>query len=142
MATGFTQRFKGKITGAALWLGGAPVYGPGSRVAYSTAGTQNIANEAISSINASSAMSIWSMTGLPAPGLQKVFDLTVSSGAFIKAAAGASFDASTATVIKSTYAMRLTLMGLSSAKWSIIDVYPETTLGGAPVGGVTLTTTT
>lgn len=139
---GIMQRFKGKIAAAALFLGGVYQYGPGSRVAYSTAGTQTLGAEGIASINASSGISIFSMADLPSAGQTKVFDLTVSSGVFIKAAAGASFDASTNTVIKSTYSQRITLRGLSTAKWTIVDVYPDSTAGGAPVGGVTLSTTT
>lgn len=139
---GFTNRSKGKATFQAVWFGGSAQYGSGSRVAYSTAGTQALGLEGICSINASSGASVFSMSELPAPGLTKMFDLTVSSAVFIKAAAGASFDASTNTVIKSTYTGRITLRGLTTAKWTIVDVYPDTTVGGAPVGGVTLSTTT
>lgn len=142
MATGFVQRFKGKIAAAALWFNGAQVFGPGAYVAYSTAGTQTIGAQALAKITASSAISIFTMSDLPAPGLEKFFDLAVTSGMFLKAASGASFDNSTNTVIKSTYNMRLNLMGLSSAKWAIMGVYPDTTAGGAPVGGITLSTTT
>lgn len=140
--SGFVTRFKGKVTAAALWLGKSAQFGPGSVVAYTTAGTQTLGYEGAATINASSAVSIWQMSDLPSPGMRKFYDLTVSSAMFLKAASGASFDGSTNTVIKSTYNMRLELRGLSTAKWSIVGAYPDTTAGGAPVGGITLSTTT
>lgn len=141
MANGFTQRWKGKVAAVQLWVAGVPQNGPQAVVAYSTAGTQTLAGSgAIETINASSAISIWTMGYGPTPGREQVIDLiTVSSGAFIKAAAGASFDPSTNTVIKSTYAESITLLGLSTTKWAIKSVFPGTTLGGS---GITLSTTT
>lgn len=144
MANGFTQRFRGKVQATQLWLQGIPLLGaPGVNASYSTAGTQTLGNEPISSINASSAISIWTLGSAPVPGVRKVLELTaVSSGAFIKAAAGTAFDASTNTVMKSTYPMRIELVGVSTVRWSIVQAYPDTTAGGAPVGGITLSTTT
>lgn len=147
-ANGFVQRFKGKAQLAALWLGGSARFGSAAKVAYSTAAGTNglaigtIGLEAVPSINASSALSIWQLSNPVQAGWTQVLDLTVSSGAFIKAPSGVSFDGSTNTVIKSTYTMRLSLVSLSSIAMRITDVYPDTTAGGAPVGGVTLSTTT
>lgn len=144
MPSGFTQRFRGKIQATQFWLQGIPLMGaPGAAVSYSTDGTQTIANEPISSINASSAISIWTLSAAPMPGVRKTIELTaVSSGAFIKAKAGTAFDASTNTVIKSTYPMRIELIGVTTLRWSILQAYPDSTAGGAPVGGITLSTTT
>jgi hypothetical protein len=141
--SGFVTRVKGKATYAALWLGASAQYGNGAYVAYSTAGTQTLGREKVSSINASSGASVFTMSELPVPGLEREINMiTVSSAAFLKAAAGASFDASTNTVIKSTYTQRISLLGLTTAKWQITGVYPDNTAGGAPVGGITLSTTT
>ena len=141
--SGFTTRQKGKVTFAALWLGASPQYGGGAAVSYSTVGTQTLGKEKLSLITASSGIAIFSMSELPVMGLERTINMiSVSSGVFLKAAAGASFDASTNTVIKSTYNQRINLIGVSSAKWQINSVYPDTTAGGAPVGGITLTTTT
>lgn len=142
MANGFTQRFRGKITAQSIWANGSQQYGAGAYVAYSTAGTQTLGLERLSAINAASAASVFTLGGMPVAGLEKILDLTVSSGVFIKAAAGSCFDPSTNTVFKSTYAQRLTLIGISSVAWRIRGVYPDTTAGGAPVGGGTLSTTT
>ncbi len=143
MANGIMQRFRGKVQAAGLFLGVSPQYGPGTRVAYSTAGTQTMGLEGISAINASSAISIWQMGLSPTPGLRHTIQFTaISSAAFVKAVAGVSFDESTNTVFKSTYVQRVSLLGMTTLKWSITDVYPDTTAGGAPVGGLTLSTTT
>lgn len=148
MSNGFTQRFKGKIQAAALWLGNSAQFGPTANRAYSTAAGTNglaigtIGPEAVPSINASSALSVWQLTGPIVAGSRQTLDLTVSSAAFIKAPTGVSFDGSTNTVFKSTYTMRVSMLGLSSVAMRITDVYPDTTAGGAPVGGITLSTTT
>lgn len=150
---GFVNRSKGKSSFQTLWIGNSNQGGPGSYLAYSTAavtpgsGTTVIGQlgpESISGVNASSGLTIWTLTALPVPGVRKQITLLNNvSGVFIKAPAGASFDQSTNTVIKSTYApATITLIGLTSAKFAIQDVYPDTTAGGAPVGGITLSTTT
>lgn len=143
MPSGFNQRWKGKIAAAQLWIGGVAQNGPSAVTAYSTAGTQTLAGSgAIETINASSALSIFTMGYGPSPGREQVIDLiVVSSGAFLKAAAGASFDPSTNTVIKSTYAQSITLIGLSTTKWAIKGLFPpaSTLVGGS---GITLSTTT
>lgn len=141
---GFVQRWKGKVVGAAYWVSGAgQVFGNGSAITYSTTGTQTMGQEAVSLINSSSAISIFSLSGAaPVHGIEKqIHLLTVSSGVFIKAGPGTSFDPSTNTVIKSTYAMMITLLGESSVKWGIKAVFPppSTLVGGS---GITLTTTT
>jgi hypothetical protein len=145
---GFTQRFTGKISARSLWLGGSALMGQGARQSYSTAAVTGslpigtLGAEALQTINASSAISIFTMTDTPTPGEPKMLDLVVSSGVFVKAAPGTSFDPSTNTVLKSTYSMRVQLVGLSSNKWSIVNVFPMSTAGGAPLGGLTLSTTT
>lgn len=145
---GFVQRFKGKIQATALFLGGSQVYGGGAAKSYSTAaGTGSLAigqlgPETVQTINASSGLSIFTMTDKPQAGESKVLDLLVSSGVFIKAASGVSFDSSTNPVFKSTYSMRVQLIGISSVAWRISNVFPMSTAGGAPLGGITLSQTT
>lgn len=144
MATGFVQRFKGKIVAAAQFFGPTQVYGPGTVFAGSTASAtlQTIPQaNGVATINASSALSIFSLQGLPSPGAKLLLALTVSSGVFVKAAAGSAFDASTNTVFKSTYSMQVSLTGLSTVAWRVDGVWPppSTLVGGS---GITLSTTT
>ncbi len=147
---GFVQRWKGKVAlpVGGLFIGGVSVtpsaadlntvLAAGTLTAYTTAGTQNIA-AGNATISASSALSIFSMLEAPKVSVERVLSLIlVSSGVFIKAAAGTSFDPSTNTVIKSTYAQQITLFGLSTTKWSIKSVFPVSTIGGT----LTLSTTT
>lgn len=141
MATGFTQRFKGKITGASLWLGPSQQGGPGAYVAYTTAAALTIGNERVSKITASSA-SVVSQLALGYPGAEKTLVLDVSSGLFIKAPAGGGFNGTTLSVMKSTYDMQIKLTAMSSVQYALESAYPDTTAGGAAVGGVTLSTTT
>jgi len=142
--SGFTQRSKGKVAFSEMWAQGVQQFGQGSVIAYTTAGTQTISGQsAFATIASSSVISIWQMGSPPAPGAEFVMDIiSVSSGVFIKASSVASFDPSTNTVIKSTYAMTITLIGLSSVKWGIKSVYPPSTIGVAPLAGITLSTTT
>lgn len=143
MPSGIMQRFKGKIQATSFFLGGSPVYGAGAAVDYSTAGTQTLGLEGVSRIAASSGASVFTMAQPPFPGAEKhVYFQQISSAAFVKAASGASFDPSTNTVFKSTYApMMVTLIGITTAKWGIKGVFPppSTLVGGS---GIALTTTT
>ena len=148
MSNGFVQRFKGKISAASLWLGGTQQFGPGAVGVYSTNSVASTAGILISgagasnTINASSAISIFALNFPPVQGSEFELGLiNVSSGVFIKASPGTSFDPSTNTVIKSTYAMMITLVGLSTLKWGIKSVFPppSTLVGGS---GLTLSTTT
>lgn len=157
--SGFTQRWQGKVLAKLLGVGsggitlysltGAPnltpadlysIDGAATVTAYSTAGTQTIANPGgVDVITASSAISIFTLGSLPVLGVRKTLTLIVSSGVFIKAAAGSAFNSSTATVIKSTAALtNIELLGRSTANWEIMSVYPVSTLGQT----LTLSTTT
>jgi hypothetical protein len=140
--TGFNQRWKGKITAASLWLGGTQEYGSGAVYA-GTSDASTIPFQYGSAVVASAtAAAVYQMQQMPSPGAEFEFIITsVSSGIFLKAASGASFDASTNTVIKSTYAQTITLYGRSTVKWSVKSVFPaaSTLIGGS---GITLSTTT
>lgn len=160
MASGFTQRWNGKVLAKLLGLGsqgitlfsltGNPnltpadlltVDGAGGGAAYSTAGTQTIAGAVgVQTITSSSALSIWTLGALPYNGAELTLAIILnSSGVFIKAAAGSSFDPSTNTVMKSTIASQITLVGISTAKWAIKSVFPASTFANS---GLTLSTTT
>lgn len=145
MATGFVQRFKGKIAVAAAWFGGVQEFGPGTLFVGTTALaalTVPAANGA-ATIASSSALTIWTLGQSPVAGAELEISLIqVSSGVFIKAAAGTSFDPSTNTVMKSTAARTITLYGLSTLKWAIKSVFPGDTVGTISPSGITLTTTT
>ena len=138
---GIMQRFKGKIAAAALFLGSVYQYGPGSAQSYSTAGTQSLGNEGIASITASSGASVFTMTDKPSAGQTKVFNLLVTSGVFLKAPSGVTFDG-TNPVFKSTGNMRVELRGLSTAAWTVVSAYPASTALGGPIGGLTFSATT
>lgn len=149
MASGFVQRWNGKIRAASLWLGGSQKFGPGARASYSTAAGTNglaigtIGPEGVVSINASSGASVFTLTDQIQAGFTKVLDLVVTSSVFIKAPTGVALDATTTNLVfKSTYSQRVSVVGLSSVAIRITDVYPDTTAGGAPVGGLTLSATT
>ncbi len=144
MATGFPQRFKGKIAADQLWLGGSAMVGPSAAVAYSTAGSQTLGKEAVSNINASSGKSVFTLGFDPVPGMEKLIKLTaVSSGVQIKAKTGTFIDTTSLTVLTSTYAPQaITLVGQSTLLWLIKSVYPGSTGGVAPAAGVTGSATT
>lgn len=115
------------------------VDGAGLLTAYTTAGL-NIANPGgIDTINASSALSIFSLTAAPVLGVRKTLVMTISSGIFVKAAAGTAFNGSTQTVMKSTLPLvNVELIGRSTTNWEIIGAFPISTAGAT----ITLTTTT
>lgn len=142
MANGFTQRWKGKVTAQSVWMGAQQFFGPGATPSYSTAGTQTLSIARAARISASSGASVFTLGFAPSPGLEFNVSLTtVSSAAFVKAAAGTAFTPSTATVFKSTYEMQVSLIGLSTTNWGIRSVWPppSTLVGGS---GITLSTTT
>lgn len=142
---GFTQRFRGKVQAAALWLGSSPQSGPNASVSYSTAagGGQTLGFERMSKIVSSSAATVWALpvNGIGG-GVSKELVLDISSAAFIKAPTGGGFNGTTLSVAKSTYDMQVSLVAMSSVQYAIMGAYPDTTFGGAPVGGITLTTST
>lgn len=142
--SGFIQRWKGKVAVAAAYFGGVQEFGAGSLFVGTTAGAQTIpATNGAASIASSSAISIWTIGAIPQAGAElEIALISVSSGVFIKAAAGTSFDPSTDTVMKSTGARTITLYGLSSLKWAIKSVFPGDTVGNISPTGITLTTTT
>lgn len=164
MATGFTQRWQGKVLAKNLGVGsgGVTMFGfPGGSTqtdpnitradllsidgaatvtAYSTAGTQNIANPGgIDTISASSALSIFALTAAPYIGARKTLVMTISSGIFVKAAAGTAFNGSTQTVMKSTLPLlNVEMIGRSTTNWEILSIFPVSTAGAS----LTLSTTT
>lgn len=160
MPSGYQQRWQGKVLAQMFGVGaggiqlasvsGAPVVSPSDLQtidgqatvqALTTAASTDINGPGgVSSIASTSAISVWSLANVPSPGVQKTIALiSVSSGVFIKAASGSSFDGSTNTVMKSTVAATITLMGLSTTKWSIKSVYPGSTLASS---ALTMSTTT
>lgn len=152
--TGFLNRFKGKQSYpvGGIWIGGTQLTpsgldlntlaGSGTAQTITTGSTIN-GPGGVTSISATTAIAVYPMTGGPVAGVEKTIVITsVSSGIQIKAPAGASFDPSTNTVIKSTYAMTIKLMGLSTTKYTIQSVAPPSTAGVAVNFGITLSTTT
>lgn len=143
MANGFVTRTKGKEKIAALWLGKQAQNGVNSAASYSTAGTQTITPEAkVNLLTGSSGMAVFTLGFPPARGLEYNFIMAPTSGIMLAAQAGSAFDASTNTVLKSTYAMQVSLVGISTVAWRVKSVFPQSTAGVAPLSGITLTTTT
>lgn len=140
---GFTQRFTGKIRTGVLWLGRQQMNGSGAAASYSTAGTQTIAQQArVNIITGSSGLSVFTLGFMPNIGHEYDFTFVVSSGVMLKAMAGSAFDASTNLVMKTTAAMNVKLIGISTVAWRVASVFPISTAGGGPVGGLTFSATT
>ena len=53
-----------------------------------------------------------------------------------------AFDASTNLVMKTTAAMNVKLLAISTVAWRVASVFPISTAGGGPVGGLTFSATT
>lgn len=159
MPSGFQQRWQSKVLAQSLWVGasgitlptvsGSPTLSPADLAtidgvatvqALTTASTTTTANGpgGVTSIVSSSALTIWNLSA-PSAGVAKTLVLAVSSGVFVKAFAGASFDGSTNTVFKSTVNSQVELIGLSSVAYRILGTYPGSTLAASIL---TLSTTT
>lgn len=147
MATGFQQRFKGKILAAQIWIqGGGPLAGAGAIQALSTSSTTTtITNAGVTTINSSSVLSIWRL----APPTQSVLGLSktvqlspVSSGVFVTASTDGTvlFNGSSInTTFKSTVVSVIELVATSTTNWAIAGVFPGSTLVASPL---TLSTST
>src|ERR1035437_5935257 len=90
MATGFVNRFKGKVNFApgGLWLGGAPLFGAGSLQNLTLAGSSisigAINNFGLTTINATSMLAVARIAKPAYAGQAKTIQLTaVSSGVIL-----------------------------------------------------------
>lgn len=128
MTTGFTQRWKGKITAASLWVAGQQQNGIESPSTDSTLGAVRT-----SRLTPSSGAGVYTV---PAPGLygigleRNILIPSVSSGAKLKAAAGSNFGVigtSTMIVLASTVPMSLSLLAVSSVQWQLKGVWSTST---------------
>lgn len=144
MATGFVQRFKGKIQADALYVKGQGVYGAGAAQSLTLASaTASIGTINASGVTAISATSIKAIARLSKPtyvGEFKTIQLTtVSSGILITASTDLSvfFNGSTGnTTILSTLAVSFNLVATSTTNWAISGIYPST------LGALTLSAAT
>lgn len=129
MASGFVQRFKGKVECDALWIKGYN-YSAVEAASIGAQATSTLGNFAASNVISSSGAGIWNVPP-PTAGLERTLAITsISSGAFFKAAANTSFGiigTSTMNVLKSTTVMTITLMGLSSVLWQVKSVWSTST---------------
>ena len=144
MATGFVQRWKGKVLGQLIGVGSggiiaytatggaatvtpndlASLAGGGAVTAFSTQGSA-IGNSGIANITSTAA--IISMTlAAPVAGRPKTLALITVSSAVQINASPATFDG-TNTVLKSTQASVINLHGLSTTRWVIDSVFPGST---------------
>lgn len=153
MATGFSQRWKGRIAARQLWLGSPAVQvtatggdlntiaGSATLQALTTSSTTStITNTGPTTIASSSALTIWRLAPPTSPGMDKLIQLTtVSSGVFITTSTDGSVllnGSSLNTTIKSTIATIIDLFATSTSNWAIAGVYPST------LGPLTISTTT
>ena len=147
MATGFTQRWKGKVLAQLLGIGSgginlysvsgtpnitpadlAALQGGGLITAYSTQGAA-ISGNGVANISSTGIKSSMTLAA-PVAGARKLLALTaVSSGIQINAAP-ATFDG-TNSVMLSTQIGQIGLLGLSTARWLINSVYPQSTIAGS-----------
>jgi len=140
MATGFVQRWNGKVNAASLWLKGWAVSETNGTL-LPTPGSTLSQGAANYNLSASSAAVVYTL-GTVDPGVPvKVLVTSVSSGIFIKAAPGNNFGifgGSTITVMKSTAVMAIALVGVSSIAWAIESVWST---AAPPIQPVFSTTT-
>lgn len=126
MATGFVQRWKGKVNADSLWVKG---WGQ-SEVQPNPAAGSTLNQFGNFNINASSAAAVYTMQPVDA-GVTAVIAFTnVSSAAFLKAAPGNNFGVfggSTIIVMKSTTIMTIALRGISTVAWAIESIWSTST---------------
>lgn len=126
MASGFVQRWKGKVNADALWVKG---WGQ-SEVQQTPAAGSTLSQFANYNIISATAASVYTLQPVD-PGVTAVIAMTnVSSAAFIKAAPGNNFGVfggSTIIVLKSTSIMTIALRGMSSAAWAIESIWSTST---------------
>lgn len=129
MATGFVQRFKGKVECDSLWVKGF-CYSNTEAATIGAQATSTLGPNVVSNVISSSGAGIWNVPP-PSPGIERTLAITsVSSGAFFKAAANTSFGiigGSTMNVLKSTTVMSITLVGMSSVLWQVKSVWSTST---------------
>lgn len=141
MATGFVQRWKGKISAASIWYGGVNTTGADNIT--STVISATIAGNGVSQIFSTSSATVLTL-GQPQPGLDRnLVIVQCSSGVLFKAAPGSYFafgPGSSFTVMKSTAPQAsICLTGLSTAAWGILGAWSTST---AAIFSPTFSTTT
>lgn len=153
MATGFVQRYKGKIAVpvGGIYIGGTQLSGSAAdfntisgsatlQALTSASTTSTITNTGPTTIASSSALTIWRLAKPTSPGQDKVIQLTtVSSGVFITASTDGSVllnGSSINTTIKSTVAANIDLFATSTSNWAIVGLFIST------LATLTISTTT
>jgi hypothetical protein len=146
MASGFVQRFKGKVNFApgGLWVGGQPIYGG------SASGTLALVSSSLGASTASQAINVLTSSGSttqsilrlakpPFAGFDMLIQMSTLSGLGLivtaSTAGAVTFNGTTATAMASTgnsTAVALELMATSTANWAIMGAYPGifTSTGG------------
>src|ERR1043166_7126138 len=123
MATGFVQRWKGKVAADAFWYKGwnQDVSTP---AAASTAGS--FMNQILVSASAASVFTLQP----PEAGVVQRLLMNPSSAILVKAAPGTNFGVfggTTEIVLKSTTIMTVELIGLSSVAWQVVSAWSTST---------------
>lgn len=129
MASGFVQRWKGKVNADSFWLKGWGVSETNGTL-LPTPGSTLSQNAANYNLSASSGAVVYTL-GPVDPGVPVKLALTaVSSAIFIKAAAGNNFGVfggSTMIVMKSTSIMTIAIVGVSSIAWAVESIWSTST---------------
>ena len=134
MATGFVQRFKGKIQADAIFVKGQAFVGPAASQSLSTSSTAFVTPSITAPFASIASGTNAYIYRLPKPtfaGQQQVIQLTAVStlGVFFTASTDASAliaGSSINTTLKSTIASLISLQATSTSNWAIIGAYPGT----------------
>lgn len=133
MASGFVQRYKGKIAAQCIFVGldGIRQYVQNSSASSASVVPPILQNAGVSGIICSSGSAVFTLEA-PLPGVEKqIVASTISSG-FLVASTAATFDG-TNPVMKYLSTLggtgaALNLIGLSTSRWGIMGMYPSSTL--------------
>lgn len=140
MATGFVQRFKGKIEADSLWVKGVQVAGAGAAANVSLISSSLGASTLSGSISVllSSGSTTQAIVRLSRPfaGATKTIQVSTGLGVIITASTNGSitFNGSTLSVAASSGSTcyTLELVGTSTVNWAVVGAYPGiyTSTGG------------
>lgn len=151
MATGFVQRWKGKVNAAQLWLAGTQIVASGSDIntliggssleaLSTTSGYPNIKNNGMTTIASSSVLTTWRLATPAYAGQMKTINMiTVSSGLFITTSTAIVTSLNGSSInntMKSTQTGIISLEATSTTNWNITGLF------GSSVSFLTISTTT
>lgn len=132
MATGFTQRFKGKIQANRIDVGieGIRQYAIQSSAALATS-TNFLQNAGLSVLVTSSGTPVFTLEA-PVQGIEKTIAISTQSSGAIIASTAATFDGTNPVIkfmstVGTLAGVSLNLIGLSTSRWAIRGMFPPST---------------